>query len=217
MATRGQAPRTKKRGYHHGDLARALVKAAVEIIESQGLDALTLRETAAAVGVSHTAAYRHFEDKTALLAAIAEDGWHELTQALTYTLTEGALSPREQVRALAASYVEFALSRPSHYRVMTGPRLNQDGRFPSLEAAVLDASSFVASAIVRGQRTGHFRTDESARDLGMAMWVMAHGYVELVASRRIKVKSPRVAVEYFEKLLTPHLDGLAIARDNPPP
>jgi AcrR family transcriptional regulator len=203
------APRGKKRGYHHGDLSRALVAAAVAIVERKGPEGLTLREAAAAVGVTHAAAYRHFEDKTALLAAIAEDGWRSLHQALTRTLMAKAREPREQVEALACSYVEFALARPSHYRVMMGPRLNADGRFPSLEAAIGDAWTFVTAAIERGQRTGCFRPKERPRDVAIGIWVAAHGYVELVLGRRLAVKSPRVAIEYFENLLQPYLDGLS--------
>lgn len=202
-----QAPR-RKRGYHHGDLARALVAAAVEIVERKGPEGLTLREAAAAVGVTHAAAYRHFEDKTALLAAIAEEGWRALNQALTKTLMAEQREPREQVKALASSYVDFALSRPSHYRVMMGPRLNAGGRFPSLEAAIGDAWNFVIAAIDRGQRTGQFRSKERPRDLAIGMWVAAHGYVELVLGRRLAVKSQKVAIEYFENLLRPYLDGL---------
>lgn len=207
-------PRAKKRGYHHGDLARALVTAALSIVESKGPDALTLREAAAAVGVTHAAAYRHFEDKTALLAAIAEEGWKALHKTLTETLVAEARSPHEQVKALSSAYVAFALARPSYYRVMMGLRLNEGGRFPSLEAAINDAWSFVVAAIERGQKLGKFRAKERPRDLAIGIWVSAHGYVELVLGRRLHVKSHRVAIEYFESLLAPYLDGLA--PDAPP-
>lgn len=202
--------RVKKRAYHHGDLARALVTAALEIIGKRGPEAFTLREVAAAVGVTHGAAYRHFADKEALLAAVAEEGYRGLAQKLASAVHATTTpSPRARIRALAAAYVEFAMTRPAHYRVMWGPRVNEDGRFPSLEVAISEAFALVIAEFQRGQDKGAFR-DEPARDLAVAFWVASHGYIELVLRRRLKVKSEAVAVAYFEKLLTPFLDGLAV-------
>jgi AcrR family transcriptional regulator len=209
MSTSAEKARTKKRAYHHGDLARALVTAALEIIGKRGPEAFTLREVAAAVGVTHGAAYRHFADKEALLAAVAEDGYRALAQKLGSAVHASAAdpSPRARIRALGAAYVEFAMARPAHYRVMWGPRVNEDGRFPSLEVAISEAFALVIAEFERGQDKGVFR-DEPARDLAVAFWVAAHGYIELVLRRRLKVKSEAVAVAYFDKLLTPFLDGL---------
>lgn len=211
LVSRAMAARTahavRKRGYHHGDLARALVAAALEIIAKKGPDAFTLREAAAAVGVTHGAAYRHFEDKEAILAAVAEEGYRQLTQKLAKVAAEPTDDPRARVRAHAAAYVEFALEHPAHYRVMWGPRVNEDGRFPSLEAAIADSFARISDEIARGQTAGVFR-EGRARDLAIGVWVTAHGYVELVMRRRLKVKSQRVAVEYFLSLFEPVVDGL---------
>lgn len=204
--TKGRRP--KKQSYHHGDLARALVGAALELIETRGPEAFTLREAAASVGVTHGAAYRHFEDKTALLAAVSQEGYRVLAARLGDVAGKTKGSPHERVRALAGAYLDFALEHPAQYRVMWGPRLNEDGRFPSLEAAIQDAFDVVVGVMKRGQDEGVFRKQPEARELAIGMWVTAHGYVELVARRRIKVKSRRVAVEYFETLFGPFLDGL---------
>jgi len=203
------APNAKKRAYHHGDLARALVTAAVELIARRGPEAFTLREAAAAVGVTHGAAYRHFEDKQALLAAVAEEGYRGLAQRLAKAALVPENDPRQRIRVHAAAYVEFALERPAHYRVMWGPRLNEDGRFPTLEAAIADAFSRLTAEIERGQKAGAFR-DAPTRDLAIGVWIAAHGYVELVLRRRLKVKSAKVAVDYFLSLLEPFLDGLCV-------
>jgi AcrR family transcriptional regulator len=202
----------KKRAYHHGDLARALVTAALDVIAKRGPEAFTLREVAAAVGVTHGAAYRHFADKEALLAAVAEEGYRGLAQKLASAAnaTLADPSPRGRIRALGGAYVEFAMARPAHYRVMWGPRVNEDGRFPSLEVAISEAFALVIAEFERGQAKGAFRTDEPSRDLAIAFWVAAHGYIELVLRRRLKVKSEAIAVAYFDKLLTPFLDGLTV-------
>lgn len=210
--------RKRRSSYHHGDLARALVSAALELISRKGVEAFTLREVAAAVGVTHGAAYRHFEDKTALLAAVSEEGYRALAKCLLDVVSPAndakyTNDPKARIRALAAAYVGFAMDRPAHYRVMWGPRLNEDGRFPTLEAAIANAFAVVCSGMQRGQDEGVFRKKPAARELAIGMWVAAHGYVELVARRRLKVKSSKVAVEYFDTLFEPFLEGLVITGD----
>jgi AcrR family transcriptional regulator len=198
----------RKKTYHHGDLARALVSAAVEIIERHGPEAITLREVASSVGVTHGAAYRHFEDKTALLAAVAEEGYRKLTERLRAASAErDPRGPRARLESLAATYVAFAMDHPAHYRVMSGPRLNEEGRFPSLEEAIHDAFHFLTEEIARGQAEGVFRHGVP-RDLAVAFWVAGHGFADLVLHRRLRVKSPAAAVEYFNLLVAPLYDGL---------
>ena len=83
------ARRTAERAaYHHGDLPRAFVAAALELIAREGAEALTLRRVARAVGVNHAAAYRHFDDKEALLAAVAEQGFVTLAERMTAALAD---------------------------------------------------------------------------------------------------------------------------------
>ena len=207
--SRAVSRRVKKLAYHHGDLPRALVGAALHLIEARGPEAFTLREAAASVGVTHGAAYRHFADKTSLLAAVSEEGYRGLaTRLRERAVTTKDASSRDRIRELAAAYVDFALERPAQYRVMWGPRLNEDGRFPSLEAAIGEAFEVVVGEMKRGQDEGVLRATPAARELAIGMWIAAHGFVELVARRRLKVKSQRVAATYFQTLFEPFLDGL---------
>lgn len=201
----------KRKTYHHGDLPRALVEAAVAIIEREGPDAITLREVAAAVGVTHGAAYRHFEDKTELLAAVAEEGYRALTSRLLAASSSDPRGPRARLESLAGTYVAFAMDRPAHYRVMSGPRLNEEGRFPSLEQAIAEAFEILIAEIARGQQEGVFRPGVP-RDLAVAFWVAGHGFADLVLHRRLKVKSASAAIDYFNRLIGPLLDGLTARR-----
>src|SRR6516162_6235923 len=85
MSTPGyNASREMRRAkpYHHGNLREALLKAAIRLIAEVGPAAFTLREVARRAGVSHNAPYRHFRDKDDLLAAVAAQGFWELTQAM---------------------------------------------------------------------------------------------------------------------------------------
>jgi AcrR family transcriptional regulator len=94
--------------YHHGELRPALLRAAAKILEKEGCDAISLRDLARRAGVSHNAPYRHFADRQALLAAVAEEGFALLAAAL-----EGK-SWREQ----ATAYLRFALANPERFRLM---------------------------------------------------------------------------------------------------
>lgn len=204
----------KKQSYHHGDLPNSLVAAAVELIAEKGLDALTLREVAGMVGVTHSAAYRHFADKTGLLAAVSEDGYRALAARLADVDAGERGAPIPRVRALACAYVAFALERPEHYSVMHGMRLNEDGQFPALEAAIAESLSFLFGAIEDGQRAGAIRPAPAARELAFGTLIAAHGFVELVARRRLKVRSTPIAVGYFATLFEPYLDGLTAPRSD---
>lgn len=94
--------------YHHGELRAALLSAAAKILEREGREAISLRDLARRAGVSHTAPYRHFADRQALLAALADEGFALLAKEL-----EGK-AWREQ----AVAYVRFALANPERFRLM---------------------------------------------------------------------------------------------------
>lgn len=96
--------------YHHGDLRATLLQAAGEMLEKQGLAALSLREVARRAGVSHNAPYRHFPDRESLLAALAAEGFQRFGEALEKR-------PR---REMGQAYVEFALEHPQRFRLMFG-------------------------------------------------------------------------------------------------
>src|SRR5579864_3662327 len=106
-----------RRPYHHGHLREALLQGAVRAIAELGPAAFTLREVARRAGVSHNAPYRHFRDKEALLAAVANEGYRELTAAM---LAAAGRQVRgvDRLKHAGLAYIEFALRRPEHFTVM---------------------------------------------------------------------------------------------------
>jgi AcrR family transcriptional regulator len=201
-------PARRRTSYHHGDVPRALVDAATELIARHGAEAFTLREVARHVGVNHTAAYRHFADKRALLAAVAERGYLALGARLKAAArTANTSEPTARLGRILAAFVRFALSRPHEFRVMFGPRLNRDGRFRSLDAAIGTVLGLLVDEIEHGIAAGALAPG-NARDLALGLWVMAQGYADMVLERRIAVRSQAVAVEYFGTLVTPLLAGM---------
>src|SRR6202012_2798827 len=102
--------------YHHGDLRRALLTAAGDILERDGPAALTLRAAAREAGVSPAAPYHHFKDKDELLLAVGQTGFDSLRQALAAAAT--ASERDDRLSALGMAYVAFAQANPALYRVM---------------------------------------------------------------------------------------------------
>lgn len=101
----------KKTGYHHGNLREALLEAAMEALQSEGLDSLSLRNLARRVGVSATAVYGHFADKTALLVELRTQGFRLLTRYLQ-TAYEATDDPEQRVRELGHAYMRFGRENP---------------------------------------------------------------------------------------------------------
>jgi len=197
--------RKKRETYHHGDLSNALVGAAIDIISKD--EELTLREVSRRVGVNHRAIYRHFADLTALLAAVAEQGYRNLLVTLKEALADLKRAPAEKrMEALATSYVAFALANPAHYRIMFGRRLNEDGRFPILEELVLEAFELIDGEILAGIESGRF-VSRPRRETVFAFWSLAHGFASLALVRRIKLK-PALVDPYVRQIVSPFVAGL---------
>ncbi|MBL8949172.1 MAG: TetR/AcrR family transcriptional regulator [Myxococcaceae bacterium] len=171
--------RLKKGGdrYHHGNLRDALVRAAEQQIARSGDIALPLRDVARLVGVSHAAAYRHFDSKQALLAEVAARGFEALTVALTAGAARGR-GPAERLVEAAVGYVSFALEQPGAYRVMFHATLKPFTRFPRLAEASLAALEVLRALVREGLATKAFSGEADAAV--MATWALVHGQALLV-------------------------------------
>jgi AcrR family transcriptional regulator len=124
--------------FRHGDLPQALVNAALQRLEADGVEAISLRELARDVGVNHRAVYRHFPDKLTLLARVAEIGWQRLGQRLKKS-TAGKPPGEPALIAGGVGFFLFARDCPNLFHLMAGARINTEGKFPDLEATVVDS------------------------------------------------------------------------------
>jgi AcrR family transcriptional regulator len=176
-------PRDKGGRYHHGDLRRALIQAAIELVHEAGPSGITLREAARRAGVTHAAPYRHFDDKEALLAAVAEQGFVELRLSIESAV--GARSAIAAIDAIGLAYVRFARDNPSPFRVMFGAELGDKRRYPSLLAADQAVFELLRQAILAAQRAGELPTGDAAR-MGMVAWSMLHGVAALVVDGQLE-------------------------------
>ena len=203
--------RRRERTYHHGNLPVALAAVAKALIAERGLEGFTLREVARRVGVTHVAAYRHYADRRALLAAVAEHGFVQLRRRLdgARAKTPATLGPR--LRAILAAYLRFCWDEPALTAVMFGPRLSRAGEFPRLEAAVVDGLGVIAETIATLAPPAQRR---AARDLALALWTFVHGFSTL-SYNKAAYPSARRAARAFDDMLTPTLAGMFGASRRP--
>ncbi|MFD3513520.1 TetR/AcrR family transcriptional regulator [Streptomyces sp. NPDC058657] len=157
--------------YHHGDLRRSLLSTAVEVIRSDGVAAISLRDLARRAEVSHAAPAHHFKDKAGLLTAIAAEGF----DLLAADLAEAPAQGMHRLREMGVRYVEFALGHPAHFEVMFQPRLLHTDD-PEFTAAKERASRALRSGIEDLPAAGHHSDDRRA---GLAAWSLAHGFATL--------------------------------------
>ncbi|WP_431305040.1 TetR/AcrR family transcriptional regulator [Sediminicoccus sp. BL-A-41-H5] len=160
---------TSEKPYHHGDLRAALLDAADALLDEGGDGAVSLREAARRAGVSATAAYRHFADKEALLAAVALRGFEAFGAAMQEAVAAGDASPYV---ARGRAYLRFALARPGRFRLMFGPLLARAGDHPALLAA--SKAAF-----------GALQANAADRDSAIRSWGMVHGLAHLMLDRAI--------------------------------
>lgn len=189
MAVASRRPARKRPDrYHHGDLRSALIQAALRTIQRDGLHAVTLRGVGEDLGVSRTALYRHFADKSALLAAVGAEGFrtfrHELQQA--WAAAGGGWTGFE---AMGQRYVRFAIENPSYYRVMfggfsarsPGPDGTSDPALAREGAASFDQ---LVNAIREMQAAGIVRGDDPVL-LARYIWATVHGVAMLAIDGRV--------------------------------
>lgn len=155
------AKEKKTTPYHHGDLAVALRSAAREILEEEGLNALSLRSVARKAGVSHAAPYRHFASREALLAQIAMEGLEQLRSEIAIAGAAPGL-PTERIVHIGAAYAGFAASHPGLLKLMFGSEIPNRFDFPGLEETTNSVPEEMGKAL-----------DDQV--LGLAVWGAVHG------------------------------------------
>ncbi|MEK6243067.1 MAG: TetR/AcrR family transcriptional regulator [Pseudomonadota bacterium] len=169
----------RKRSYHHGDLEAALVRAAGNMLEKEGVEALSLREAARRAGVSHNAPYRHFSEREALLAALAAEGFEWLGAAQRKAAEAGGL------RAMGEAYVHFALAHPQRFRLMFGGQISI-AKHPQLREVATKTFEGLSGAL-----SARVPEAQGARDSSIAAWALVHGLAQLLLGGRISSAAKR--------------------------
>ena len=199
------------RGYHHGNLKEALLRAALELIAQKGPAGFTFAEAARWAGVSPAAPYRHFRDRDELLANVALRGFRQFEEALARAWDEGRPDVFFALDRLGRAYLDFARSEPAYYSAMF------EAGIPLADNHELREAGDRAFAVLRSAAE-KLCAQVPARDrpptlmVALHIWAMAHGIASLFgrgdAARRAL---PIAAEELLEAQMLIYLRGLGVA------
>jgi AcrR family transcriptional regulator len=198
------------RGYHHGNLKEALIKAALDLIAQKGPAGFTFAEAARWAGVSPAAPYRHFRDRDDLLIDVARRGFDLFAQALTRAWDDGRPEAFAAFERVGRAYLAFARAEPAYYSAMFEAGIPLDAS-PELREAGDSAFAVLRSAAE--QLIARLPADRRPPALMMALhiWSLAHGIASLFgrgdAGRRTLPMSPE---ELLEAGVLVYLRGLGL-------
>jgi AcrR family transcriptional regulator len=196
------------RGYHHGNLKEALMRAALDLIAEKGPAGFTFAEAARSAGVSPAAPYRHFRDRDELLANVALNGFGQFEAALARAWDNGRPDPFAAFDRLGKAYLAFARTEPAYYSAMfeAGVPLETN---PDLREAGERAFAVLRSAAEALIAAMPLKTRPPALMMALHVWALAHGIATLFgrgdAARRTL---PMSAEELLEAGVLIYLRGL---------
>lgn len=170
------------RPYHHGDLRAELLERALEHIASGGVDKLSLRALAREAGVSATAPYRHFPTRRCLLAALATEGFEQLSRVAREAVAAHPDDPAAGLTALALAYIDHARREPVRYRLMFGSVIGDFAPYEALHRAGDRAIEPLLETLARGVETGVF-IDRPVPILAGTCWATVHGIANLLIDK----------------------------------
>jgi AcrR family transcriptional regulator len=185
------------RPYHHGNLRETLLQGAVRIIAEVGPAAFTLREVARRAGVSHNAPYRHFRDKDALLAAVAAQGFRELTRAMRGPGERPSNAPSNALDKLKQSglaYVAFAVRRPEHFAVMFDTPV-VTSKDPEYTQASQEAFNTLVNYIRNCQEEGQLPPGNTL-ERALYAWSLVHGIAKLAVAGRFPYRTKAAMMKF---------------------
>lgn len=188
---------TLDKPYHHGDLRSTLLSVADQLLDEVDAGALSLREVARRSGVSAPATYRHFRDKQALLAALAQKGFEDFGRALTQAIAAGD----DPLAAMGLAYVRFAVARPGRFRLMYGPAIADRSCYPALQAAWQATADDLRSALLA--RAGHgVEPAPDAAVKALKLWCMVHGLAQLILDGMLPGHDPETLARAITSSVT---------------
>jgi AcrR family transcriptional regulator len=202
--------RSGGRGYHHGNLKDALLRAALELIAKKGPAGFTFAEAARWAGVSPAAPYRHFRDRDELMASVALRGFELFEAALRRAWNEGRPDPSTAFENVGKAYLQFARDEPAYYSAMF------EAGVPLTSNAELRVAGERAFAVLRGASEKLIEklpagSRPPALMMGLHIWALSHGVASLFgrgdAARRAL---PMSAEELLEAGVLIYLEGLGV-------
>lgn len=179
----------QKRSYHHGNLRGALLETASHLIESEGVEQLSMRRLAADTGVSRTALYHHFTDKNELLCAIAEEGFGRWMRHAD-RFSAGDSADRQQLAEFVRGYLDFASAHPELYRLMFGRQIWGQGLATASLRSISRASFHQQLALIgRWLAAGLLKGNDPLRT-SQVIWSALHGMANMMIDGIYRDQAP---------------------------
>ena len=199
---------SERRGYHHGNLREALIRAALDLIAAKGPGGFTFAEAARSAGVSPAAPYRHFRDRDALMADVARRGFELFEAELSRAWDDGRPDPFTAFEQVGRAYLAFARKEPAYYSAMFEAGLPMD-----LDPALREAGDRAFAVLRKASEVLCSRLPPAGRPPALMMalhvWALSHGIASLFgrgdAARR---KLPMSPEELLEAGVLVYLSGL---------
>jgi AcrR family transcriptional regulator len=161
--------------YHHGDLAQTLLDQALVSLRTVSAEELSLRALSQEIGVSHSAAYRHFPSKRALLDGVCERGFASFRDALLAARQPLDSPLPAQFERMAGTYIRFALAQPNLYSLMFGPGFAERMQTSGTCEAARESFGVLMDSVHQALTEGLFAT-ASPFQLSQTIWALLHGF-----------------------------------------
>ena len=174
----------KKLTYHHGHLRRLIMDISINTIEQQGVEGINFRALSVMTGVSPGAPYHHFEDRPALVLALAQEGFELLEAAMVKTSQTIKNNPIEKLEALANTYLHFAVSHPGYFKVMFRADAVSNAHEVLTHPTKL-MFECLCNAIEESQKQGTAPQGETL-PLALLFWSTIHGLATLLTNESLK-------------------------------
>lgn len=200
-----------KRGYHHGDLKRALVDGALRLIEVKGPTGFTLSEAAREAGVTPAAVYRHFDGREDLIAEAARQGYVIFADLMEYAYEKGQPSALASFEATGRAYLAFARKYPGHYVAMFESGISIQ-RTPELNDAATRAMGVIEHAAFELSKHIPEEKRPPPQMFFAHIWALSHGVVELFARGSPGTMSPFPPEDLLESGIGVYLRGLGLVK-----
>ena len=206
----GKSGGDPSRGYHHGNLKEALIRAALELIAQKGPAGFTFAEAARWAGVSPAAPYRHYRDRDELISDVAKQGFVRFEQALLRAWDEGRPKSSEAFDRMGKAYLHFARTEPAYYSAMFEAGIALDAN-PELRDAGDRAFNVLRQATEVMIATMPAKNRPPVMMMALHIWALSHGIASLfgrgdAASRKL----PMQPEELLEAGVLLYLRGLGL-------
>jgi AcrR family transcriptional regulator len=205
-------PPGHRRGYHHGNLREALMKAALDLIAAKGPAGFTFAEAARAAGVSPAAPYRHYRDRDALMADVARRAFDAFEAKLNQAWGGGAPDAFTAFERVGRAYLDFARTEPAQYSAMFESGLSFKA-FPDLQIAgdrafnvLKDGCAALVATMPEGKRP-------PVMMMALHIWATSHGIASLFArGDEARRPIPMTPEDLLDAAVLIYLDGLGVRK-----